>query len=101
MDRLVALAVSRRYLMVGMFVAVLVGGLVAFRQLNIEAYPDPTPPMVDIVTQSPGLSSEEIERYITIPIETETSGLRGLTSIRTISLYGLSDVKLQFSFELT
>ncbi len=46
MDRLVALAVSRRYLMVGMFVAVLVGGLIAFKQLNIEAYPDPTPRMV-------------------------------------------------------
>jgi cobalt-zinc-cadmium resistance protein CzcA len=101
MDRLVALAVSRRYLMVGLFVAVLVGGLIAFRQLNIEAYPDPTPPMVDIVTQSPGLSSEEIERYITIPIETQVAGIKNLRTIRTISLYGLSDVKLQFSFDYT
>src|SRR6201995_954606 len=101
MDRLVALAVNRRFLMVGMFVAVFIGGLIAFNQLNIEAYPDPTPPMVDVVTQSPGLSAEEIERYITIPIETQTAGLRNLTSIRTISLYGLSDVKLQFSFEFT
>lgn len=101
MDRLVALAVSRRFLMVGMFVAVLIGGLIAFNQLNIEAYPDPTPPMVDIVTQSPGLSAEEIERYITIPIETQVAGLKNLTTIRTISLYGLSDVKLQFSFAYT
>src|SRR6186713_120561 len=101
MDRLVALAVNRRYLMVGMFVAVIIGGLIAFRQLNIEAYPDPTPPMVDIVTQSPGLSSEEIERYITIPIETQVSGIKNLRTIRTISLYGLSDVKLQFSFDYT
>ena len=101
MDRLVALAVSRRYLMVGMFVAVIVGGLIAFKQLNIEAYPDPTPPMVDIVTQSPGLSSEEIERYITIPIETQVAGIKNLRTIRTISLYGLSDVKLQFSFDYT
>ncbi|MBR1274635.1 efflux RND transporter permease subunit [Bradyrhizobium sp. AUGA SZCCT0283] len=101
MDRLVALAVSRRYLMVGMFAAVLVGGLIAFKQLNIEAYPDPTPPMVDIVTQSPGLSSEEIERYITIPIETQVAGIKNLRTIRTISLYGLSDVKLQFSFDYT
>src|SRR5205809_981044 len=92
MDRLVALAVNRRYLMVGMFVAVLVGGLIAFQQLNIEAYPDPTPPMVDIVTQSPGLSSEEIERYITIPIETQVAGIKNLRTIRTISLYGLPDV---------
>ncbi|WGS20618.1 MULTISPECIES: CusA/CzcA family heavy metal efflux RND transporter [unclassified Bradyrhizobium] len=101
MDRLVALAVNRRYLMVGMFVAVLIGGLIAFRQLNIEAYPDPTPPMVDIVTQSSGLSAEEIERYITIPIETQVAGIRNVTTIRTISLYGLSDVKLQFSFAYT
>ena len=99
MDRLVALAVQRRYLMVAMFVAVFVGGLLAFRQLNIEAYPDPTPPMVDIVTQSPGLSAEEIERYITIPIEAGVSGIKNLRTIRTISLYGLSDVKLQFSFD--
>src|SRR5881392_3075095 len=101
MDRLVALAVDRRYLMVGMFVAVFIGGLIAFKQLNIEAYPDPTPPMVDIVTQSPGLSSEEIERYITIPIEAGVSGIKNLRTIRTISLYGLSDVKLQFSFDYT
>lgn len=101
MDRLVALAVNRRYLMVAMFVAVFIGGMLAFKQLNIEAYPDPTPPMVDIVTQSPGLSAEEIERYITIPIETQVAGIKNLKTIRTISLYGLSDVKLQFSFDYT
>src|SRR6201995_1798771 len=101
MDRLVAIAVNRRYLMVALFRAWFVGGLIAFQQLNIEAYPDPTPPMVDIVTQSPGLSSEEIERYITIPIETQVAGIKNLKTIRTISLYGLSDVKLQFSFDYT
>src|SRR5258706_1428668 len=100
-ERLVPLAVHRRYLMVAMFVVVIIGGLIAFKQLNIEAYPDPTPPMVDIVTQSPGLSSEEIERYITIPIETQVAGIKNLRTIRTISLYGLSDVKLQFSFDYT
>ncbi|RTL49699.1 MAG: efflux RND transporter permease subunit [Bradyrhizobiaceae bacterium] len=101
MDRLVAVAVKRRYLMVGLFIAVFIGGLIAFQQLNIEAYPDPTPPMVDIVTQSAGLSAEEIERYITIPIETQVAGIKNLKTIRTISLYGLSDVKLQFSFDYT
>jgi cobalt-zinc-cadmium resistance protein CzcA len=101
MDRLVALAVNRRFLMVGLFAVVIIGGLVAFQQLNIEAYPDPTPPMVDVVTQSPGLSAEEIERYITIPLETQVAGIKNLKVIRTISLYGLSDVKLQFSFDYT
>jgi heavy metal efflux system protein len=101
MNRLVSIAVERRFLMVGLFAAVVLGGLIAFRALNIEAYPDPTPPMVDVVTQSPGLSAEEIERYITIPLETQVAGLKNLNVIRTISLYGLSDVKLQFSFEFT
>ncbi len=101
MDRLVSIAVNRRFLMVGLFAAIIIGGLVAFQQLNIEAYPDPTPPMVDIVTQSPGLSAEEIERYITIPLETQVAGIKNLSVIRTISLYGLSDVKLQFSFDYT
>src|SRR3954471_21024689 len=101
MNAVVAFALKHRALMVVLFVMMLAGGIMAFRELNIEAYPDPTPPMVDVITQSPGLSAEEIERYITIPIEAQTSGLRSLTSIRTISLYGLSDVKLQFSFDLT
>src|SRR5438477_9468889 len=101
MDRLVSLAVERRFLMLGLFAAIIIGGLVAFQQLNIEAYPDPTPPMVDIVTQSAGLSAEEIERYITIPLETQVAGIKNLSVIRTISLYGLSDVKLQFSFDFT
>jgi heavy metal efflux system protein len=101
MDALVAFSLKHRVLMLVLFMMTLAGGVIAFRQLNIEAYPDPTPPMVDVVTQSPGLSAEEIERYITIPIETQTAGLRNLTSIRTISLYGLSDVKLQFTFDFT
>ena len=101
MDRLVAISVHRRVLMVLLFAIVVLGGLIAFEQLNIEAYPDPTSPMVDIVTQSPGLSAEEIERYITIPIETQVAGIKNVRTIRTISLYGLSDVKLQFSFDYT
>src|ERR1700759_5854521 len=101
MNSLIAFALKHRLLMLSLFIGVMVGGLVAFRQLNIEAYPDPTPPMVDIVTQSPGLSAEEIERYIPIPLETQVAGLPNLNVIRTISLYGLSDVKLQFSFNFT
>src|SRR5262247_3238371 len=101
MNGLIAFALKQRVIMVVLFTATLIGGLSAFLRLNIEAYPDPTPPMVDVITQSAGLSAEEIERYITIPIETQTAGLPNLRSIRTISLYGLSDVKLQFSFDFT
>ncbi|WP_041559657.1 efflux RND transporter permease subunit [Afipia carboxidovorans] len=101
MDRLVAFAVHRRFVILGLFAAMVIGGVIAFEKLNIEAYPDPTAPMVDIVTQSAGMSAEEIERYITIPIETQVAGIKNLRTIRTISLYGLSDVKLQFSFDYT
>src|ERR1700724_244909 len=101
MNPIIAFALRQHVLAVLMFVALLCAGLVAFRALNIEAYPDPVPPMVDVVTQSEGLSAEEIERYITIPIETQMSGLPNVNVIRTISLYGLSDVKLQFTFDFT
>ena len=75
MSGVIAFALKQRVIMLVLFVATLTGGLFAFWQLNIEAYPDPTPPMVDVITQSAGLSAEEIERYITIPIETQTAGL--------------------------
>jgi cobalt-zinc-cadmium resistance protein CzcA len=101
LNSLIAFSIKQRVLVLALFVMTFIGGVLAFRQLNIEAYPDPTPPMVDVITQSPGLSAEEIERYITIPIETQTSALRNLNTVRTISLYGLSDVKLQFTFDYT
>jgi len=101
MHALINFSLKHRALMLVLFLAILFGGVIAFRQLNIEAYPDPTPPMVDVVTQTAGLSAEEVERYITIPIETQLAGLPNLQTIRTISLYGLSDVKLQFTFDFT
>src|SRR5437868_7735514 len=101
MNALIAFALKHRVLMLTLCVIVFVGGPLAFRQLTIEAYPAPTPPMVDVITQSPGLSAEEIERYITIPIENQTAAIKNLRVIRTISLYGLSDVKLQFTFDYT
>jgi len=101
MNTLIAFSLKHRLLVLVAFAMTMLGGLIGFQQLNIEAYPDPTPPMVDVVTQSPGLSAEEIERYVTIPIETQTAGIRNLRAIRTIPLYGLSDVKLQFTFDYT
>jgi cobalt-zinc-cadmium resistance protein CzcA len=100
-NAVVSFALHHRALVLLGFILMMIGGLFAFSRLNIEAYPDPTPPMVDVVTQVSGLSAEEVERYITIPIETQTAGLPNLRTIRTISLYGLSDVKLQFSFDYT
>jgi heavy metal efflux system protein len=101
MNALITFALKHRVLMLVVFVVTLGGGALAFSQLNIEAYPDPVPPLVDIVTQNPGQSAEEIERYITIPIEVGVAALPYLSAMRTISLFGLSDVKLQFTYDLT
>jgi cobalt-zinc-cadmium resistance protein CzcA len=101
MNGLVAFALKQRILMVLLLMTVFVAGIISFIELNIEAYPDPVPPLVDIVTQSSGQSAEEIERYITIPIEIQMAGIPHVTAIRTISLFGLSDVKLQFTYDFT
>src|ERR1700674_1251910 len=101
MDAIIGLALRQRVLVLAMFVALLVGGVIAFTKLNIEAYPDPVPPLVDVVTQNSGQSAEEIERYITIPIEVQLAGIPHVTAMRTISLFGLSDVKVQFTYDFT
>ena len=101
MNAVVTFALRQRVLIVALLIAALVGGAVSFLNLNIEAYPDPVPPLVDIVTQSTGQSAEEIERYITIPLEIQMAGIPNVQAIRTISLFGLSDVKVQFTYDFT
>jgi cobalt-zinc-cadmium resistance protein CzcA len=101
MNVIIGFALRFRVLIVVLFGLQLLAGAIAFVRLNIESYPDPVPPLVDIVTQSPGQSAEEIERYITIPIESTVSSVPYLAAMRTISLFGLSDIKLQFTYDLT
>jgi heavy metal efflux system protein len=101
MQAIVGAALRQRILVVILSIALMAGGFFAYKRLNIEAYPDPVPPLVDIVTQNPGQSSEEIERYITIPIEVQMAGLPYIKAIRTISLVGLSDVKVQFTYDIS
>jgi cobalt-zinc-cadmium resistance protein CzcA len=101
MSSVVLLALRQRVLVVVLLVIFMVTGVVLFTRLNIEAYPDPVPPLVEVVTQSSGLSAEEIERNISIPIEVQMAGIPHITAIRTISLFGLSDVKVQFTYDFT
>ena len=101
MSAIVGFALRQRVLIVVLLVLVLGAGIASFLTLNIEAYPDPVPPLVDIVTQSTGQSAEEIERYITIPLEIQMAGIPNVQAIRTISLFGLSDVKVQFTYDFT
>ncbi len=84
-------------LLIVLFMLVLVGvGVFSFRRLPVDAYPDVSPPMVELITQWPGHAAEEVERLITVPVEVEMNGLPNLTISRSISLYGLSDVRLTF-----
>ncbi len=76
-------------------------GIISFTRLNIEAYPDPVPPLVEVITQSSGQTAEEIERYFTIPIEIQMAGIPHVTAIRTISLFGLSDVRVFFTYDFS
>src|SRR6185312_5617487 len=95
-NRVVAGSLSQRFL-VTLLAALLIGaGVWSFRRLPVDAYPDLSPTMVEIITQWPGHASEEVERLITVPIEIEMNGLPKLRIVRSISLYGLSDVRLTF-----
>lgn len=96
--RIVELSLVQRVMVCVLGFLLLFGGLYAFHTLDIVAYPDPSPPMVELITQYPGWSAEEIERQITIPIEVALNGMPGLTDIRSLSIFGLSDIKVYFDF---
>jgi cobalt-zinc-cadmium resistance protein CzcA len=81
------------------FVVSLEVGVYAFSKLDIEAYPDPSPPLVEVITQNPSWSAEEMEQQVTVPVETTLNGTPHLDQVRSISIFGLSDVKLYFNFD--
>ena len=96
-NRIVGASLGQR-LIVGLLTIVLIGaGLRALTRLPVDAYPDLSPPMVEIITQWPGHAAEEVEQLITAPIELQMNGLPGLKVMRSISLYGLSDLRLTFN----
>ena len=97
--KLVAAAV-RAPLLVAMLVLALIGiGLHSYKVLAIEAYPNPVAPMIEIIAQPQGWSAEEVERYVSLPLETGLVGMPGLEHIRSQSLFGLSDVKCYFGWD--
>jgi cobalt-zinc-cadmium resistance protein CzcA len=98
MARLVRISLRKPIFILLLAVVVALGGVAAFHQLNIEAYPNPVPPLVEVITQPQGLSAEEVERQITVPLEVALAGMPGLDHIRSQSLFGLSDVKCYFNW---
>jgi heavy metal efflux system protein len=94
--RFVQFALRQRFLILMVTVFIAIGGAVSFEHMPVDAYPDLSPPMVEIITQWPGHAAEEIERLVTLPTEVEMNGVPKMSVQRSISLYGLSDVILTF-----
>jgi cobalt-zinc-cadmium resistance protein CzcA len=97
--QLIAVCLSRRALVLVAFAAFLGIGTATFLTLNIEAYPDPAPPIIEIIAQRAGQSPEEMERYVTIPIEIAVASTPGLKYIRSNTVYALSFIRLQFEYD--
>src|SRR5512140_900822 len=97
---LIAFCLSRRPLALLAFGVFLGLGYAAFTTLNVEAYPDPAPPIIEIIAQYPGQSPEEVERYVTIPLEIAVASTPGLTYIRSNTVFALGFIRLQFEYGL-
>jgi heavy metal efflux system protein len=93
---LVQFALKQRFLILMLVVFITVGGAISFQRMPVDAYPDLSPPMVEVITQWPGHAAEEVERLVTLPTEVEMNGVPKMVIQRSISLYGLSDVILTF-----
>lgn len=96
MNRIVAASLGQRFLVVLLMLVLVGAGVRALHRLPVDAYPDLSPPSVEIITQWPGHTAEEVERLITVPIEQGMTGIPKTDNVRSISLYGLSDVTLTF-----
>src|ERR1700729_1543449 len=94
--RIVQSALQQRFLVLMLVLFIAIGGTFSFQRMPVDAYPDLSPPMVEIITQWPGHAAEEIERLVTLPTEVEMNGVPKMAIQRSISLYGLSDVILTF-----
>src|SRR5271165_2404000 len=96
MNRIVASSLRQSFLIVLMSLVLIGAGSRSLYRLPVDAYPELSPPMAQVITQWPGRAAEEVERLITVPVEREMNGIPQLSTIRSISLYGLSDVILTF-----
>jgi cobalt-zinc-cadmium resistance protein CzcA len=99
-QKLVAFALRMPIIILATAILIIAGGLFAYAQLDIEAYPNPVPPLVEVITQPDGWSAEEVERYVTIPLEIGLAGMPGLDHVRSQSLFALSDVKCYFKWSV-
>src|SRR5579864_6556999 len=94
--RIVQAALRQRFLVLMLTVFITVGGVLSFQRMPVDAYPDLSPPQVEIITQWPDHAAEEVERLVTLPLELQMNGVPHMVVMRSISLYGLSDLRLTF-----
>src|SRR6202041_142712 len=94
--RIVQFALRQRFLVLIVAVLIVIAGAISFQRMPVDAYPDLSPPLVEVITQWPGHAAEEIERLVTLPIELQMNGVPHMVFMRSISLYGLSDVIMTF-----
>src|SRR5579864_5344497 len=99
-SRIISFALVQRFVILMGAAAVMAWGVIAFQRLPIDAYPDLSPPHVEIITQWPGHAAEEVERLISIPLEVEMNGIPKIEALRSISLYGLSALEMNFEYEI-
>jgi len=96
--RIAQVALDAPFVILMLVFGLVVVGLLCYSRLDIEAYPDPVPPLVEVITQPEGWSAEEVERQVTVPLEITLAGMPGLEHVRSTSLFGLSDVKYYFGW---
>src|SRR5215470_3270805 len=96
--KLIGWALDNPLVVILLSVFVTVIGVVSFMNVNVEAYPDPAPAIVEVLALFPGASAEEVERQVTIPLEVTFSGMPGLKKINSKSLFGLSDLKMTWHY---
>src|SRR5262252_3507127 len=97
--RVVDFALTHRLLVLALALLLFAAGILAFHVLPIEAYPDVANNYVEVITQWPGISAEQIEQQVTIPLEVALNGVPHVTHLRSFSLFGLSDLKIIFDDE--
>src|SRR5438128_1177991 len=95
--RLVAFALHQRFITLALAFLLTVGGIISYHRLPIEAYPDVADVQVDVITIWPGHAAEEVERLITVPLEKELNGIAGITFLRSVSNFGLSNIHVLFA----
>src|SRR5579871_298136 len=95
-SRLVDFALRNRLMVLAATLLLFIWGAVSFHQLPVEAYPDVANNYVEVITQWPGISAEQIEQQVTVPLEIAMNGIPQMVHLRTFSLFGLSDVKMIF-----